>query len=1180
MYNTFISPDATIAEFPHSALNMLSININGLGTTTSTRSLANFIRTQTSKYHITALQEIKISTEENLETLQVHVQNEMEGQVFSNCTIPNTPQHLSPTRTPHSLIPNGGVALIVNSSCPNYKNIYQVHPPPDVQVMLNNRYVCICIPNDTQPVFIHNIYAPVRTEYQTSFYNALPRANLFPSNAQHIVLGDLNTAIDPQHDARTPLLPQHRHIRMAVQAWLLDLNLVDPWRCLHPTLFIKTARTRRVDYGLISEPLWQNAFRSTKYIDQKEIQFGDHMACELKLKPSDVATGTGFWKTPWHLLHIPRVQNYINEKIQELETIIDSERNPGLVWRAFKYRIKLYLQEEQKTRGTRLTAVLKHLKCEIGHLSQKLRSQSNLQLQRQFADAISQYKQLLQYQQEYFKDKAFAKQVRETETSSKFFFRGAKAKTQSNVIKSVKLPDGSVSSRTEDIQQQHLSQWKQVFGDGTARAWREENIPEAQQKILGFITKKLSEVDKRRLDSEIDPKEMEEAIRTSPKGSSPGPDGLPSELYQLNPTAFAKVLTVVFNYQIQRGSFLPGQKKAIVTLLYKKGDPSEPKNYRPICLMQVDMKMLARVLNRRLMSVLPSLIDADQKGFMKKRHIHSNLINVIELQQIATLNQLEMLVQLLDFEKAYDRVDWEYLWSTMRCMNFGQFFIAMLQLCYDGIMLFLNINGILVGPVLPLWGIKQGSPDSPGLFTIAVEALHQMLRASAKTLGIQINRNYFKTVDAFADDTILYAASLAQAIRQRELVHVYEVASNAKLNRSKTKVFLLNKHAQPMVNPPFPIMKARETAILLGVPMGQNVSVEQQVDPILSKYSSRFSKWQFRASTLKGRVLIGHTILYSVLWYATNVVHLSQANIKTITHQMSQYVVNRNVNPDIRKPTLIAAKWLHAPSVVGGLGLIEPQIFIFRNRIRYFQRHLLMPNDLDDKDSGHWLTIPMASFNLAWNAYDIQDTWDFLWLKIYKNGDRQVFANLSLWWQDFFQGWHMLPIIEDWSQLTPEQHSKYICNIPLYKNRFPQYDLFCKPTIKQRQLLAQLLPHQLCTRVGDFLLQDGSWASSNQWIAHVETSLRQCMSGHQKRSLRIIYRKVELLVERECPWLLVNRLPVWKLTQSEWRRWPWKLQISPHENVWLAEATSQQLYPSRNIPYLNNILFYDIPLNK
>ena len=95
-------------------------------------------------------------------------------------------------------------------------------------------------------------------------------------------------------------------------------------------------------------------------------------------------------------------------------------------------------------------------------------------------------------------------------------------------------------------------------------------------------------------------------------GRSPGSDGLSAEFYLAFWKVLGENLIEVFNASFSSGHLPPSLRRALITLLFKKGDRLDPKNWRPISLLNSDYKILARILAGRLSKVLQLLIHPDQ----------------------------------------------------------------------------------------------------------------------------------------------------------------------------------------------------------------------------------------------------------------------------------------------------------------------------------------------------------------------------------------------------------------------------------------------------------------------------------------------------------------------------------------------------------------------------------------
>ncbi len=135
---------------------------------------------------------------------------------------------------------------------------------------------------------------------------------------------------------------------------------------------------------------------------------------------------------------------------------------------------------------------------------------------------------------------------------------------------------------------------------------------------------------------------------------------------------------------IERGEMTETMKMAIVKILFKKADKKRIENYRPISLLTADYKILAKIMTERLKKVLTRLIGAEQQGFIPGGEIAGNLLLVKEIIAYCDDESVEGAMIMMDFMKAYDRVDRETVMETMKKMIIGESFRNMVQLLYAG----------------------------------------------------------------------------------------------------------------------------------------------------------------------------------------------------------------------------------------------------------------------------------------------------------------------------------------------------------------------------------------------------------------------------------------------------------------------------------------------------------------
>jgi len=121
---------------------------------------------------------------------------------------------------------------------------------------------------------------------------------------------------------------------------------------------------------------------------------------------------------------------------------------------------------------------------------------------------------------------------------------------------------------------------------------------------------------------------------------------------------------------LQGGTDLDRVNRAYIVLLPKKPGAVTPGDYRPICLQNCSLKIIAKILTTRLQQEIPKLIDLDQTGFIKGRSISENFIYAMELVQCCHKRKLPTLVLKLDFAKAFDSVNWDSLLHILSSRGF------------------------------------------------------------------------------------------------------------------------------------------------------------------------------------------------------------------------------------------------------------------------------------------------------------------------------------------------------------------------------------------------------------------------------------------------------------------------------------------------------------------------------
>ena len=121
------------------------------------------------------------------------------------------------------------------------------------------------------------------------------------------------------------------------------------------------------------------------------------------------------------------------------------------------------------------------------------------------------------------------------------------------------------------------------------------------------------------------------------------------------------------NYGYEIGELSTTQKEGIITCIPKGDKPKQfLKNWRPISLLNISYKIASACIANRLKTVLPSLINNDQTGFLSGRYIGENIRTLYDLMAHTEKHNIPALLLLIDFEKAFDSVAWLFIQKVLR----------------------------------------------------------------------------------------------------------------------------------------------------------------------------------------------------------------------------------------------------------------------------------------------------------------------------------------------------------------------------------------------------------------------------------------------------------------------------------------------------------------------------------
>jgi len=536
----------------------------------------------------------------------------------------------------------------------------------------------------------------------------------------------------------------------------------------------------RIDRFLLSENwslTWPNCFQMASARG-----LSDH--CPLVLTIDDDNWGP----RPLRMLkcweNFPGYHNFVCEKWNSFQV----DGWGGYVLKEKFKLIKLALQEWHQNHSQNLPAKILSLKDKI--LALDLKGESEALLEEEVEDlhgfteemfSLSRMNSSICCQQ------SRLQWLREVDANSKFFHGIMSSRKRKNSILFF-LVNGVLVEGVNNVRSAVFSHFSSHF--------RARSVVRPSMESVCFRTLSHREGAGLIKPSSVD--EVKAAVWDCDNFKCPGPDGIFFGFIK----DFWDILkddVLCFLHEFHRnGRLSKGINSTFIGLIPKVDSPQRLNDFRPISLVGSMYKILAKVLANRLRSVIGSVISDSQSAFIKGRQILDGILVANEIVDEARRHKKELLLFKVDFEKAYDSIDWGYLQEVMSKMGFPTLWRKWIKECTKTTTASVLVNGSPTDEFSLGRGLRQGDPLSPFLFLLAVEGFN-VLMSSLLTNNLyssyKVGCGDLVVVSHLqsADDTLILGEKLWANIRaMRAVLLLFKALSSLKVNFSESQLVGVN----------------------------------------------------------------------------------------------------------------------------------------------------------------------------------------------------------------------------------------------------------------------------------------------------------------------------------------------------------------------------------------------------
>ena len=789
-----------------------------------------------------------------------------------------------------------------------------------------------------------NAYFPSYYSERSDFISTFSQ---YLTGAKNILLGgDFNCILDADLDKIGGNQNKGAVGSKKLKNILEQISLIDCFRHLYPKK--RQVTWMRQNVGTRIDRFYLSSLLKGMISDFETVpcSCSDHSFIVLNLTSSGndaVTFGKSYWKFNNDLLED---ENFVRS-FRYFWALVSRTTNVTLEWwDRMKEQIRLFCIDYSKGKNKHLYGELKKLKKQYSALDLNCNSDLNV------LNAIKEKVKVIETQLaagSIIRSKA--NMLDNNENPSSYFFQKEVSQAKEKTVRSI-LAENVTYSNSHDILKCFRSFYETLYTsepiDASLNPLFLSNLPQVDNSDNLFLKQDIAK------------HEILKALKSMEKDKSPGSDGLSSSLYIKFFDIFGDIITQIINLAFNENSLSDSQKLSYITLICKdKSQSNDMKFYRPISLLNIDYKIISKVLSSRLSNVLPKIINADQTCAVKGRSIFDNLHLIRNVIDYVDQKNLQATFICLDQEKAFDRVSWDYLYATLEAFGFHENFIRWVKLLYTDISASVIVNNFISSSFSVNRGVRQGCSLSPLLYVLCFEPFAQKIRSLDDIKGLKLpgSKEQLKLI-LYADDSNGVFTDDASVHRYFHWVKLFERVSGSKINMRKSKGMYLGKW-KDRSDHPFGISWVKNHKIL-GYIYGNDFTDDDLWSKLFQKFDKTLQLWKYRKLSFKGKSTVLNSLCLNKILYYSAASTIPSHYMTLMQRTCFRFVWNSKYEP-------LARTTLYLPFLEGGLNIPNLKLKCYSQYLSHLQKLLNNHGAKWTYFAKYWIGLQLKKYGLSFS---------------------------------------------------------------------------------------------------------------------------------------------------------------------------------------------------------------------